>query len=735
MAIRSVIVMAAHDSQTDARAIARTTGTSVYRELVLAVFEDIHPEIFWELCHDIDRRRSKDERYKYRVVRDSANTRDVELPVWTQGEREQVGLWLVEAMRSIEMIEVTRRTERTLSGVKERFDLSLSDSVRALIDDIRSTVAMTMPYAMPCIEQPMPWTAFNKGGYHTPEMRRWLPHCVNVARRARKEAIDVYRNADLRNVRGAINRLQAVRWQVNGAMLDTIREVAKHFDMDEVLTQAESPKPKKPAWLPEDKKALPKEQMTPEQATEFTAWKRATAAWWNDKKVRGQKWNRFSSATKVAERFREYPAIHFVYQADFRGRLYAVTTGVSPQGSDLQKSLLRFADGKPLSTDDAVRWFKINGANRYGVDKVSFDERVKWVNEHDELIRACGEDPISNDGWREADSPLQFLAWCQEYAAWRRSPATFLSHIPVGLDGSCNGLQHFSAMLRDPVGGKATYLLPGAKPNDIYQPVADVVQAKLRDLKMDQLSERDQDTAKRWLAHGINRKLVKRSVMTLPYGSTRYSCADFIVADYLRSGLAPEFEQTQYTAAANFLSHIVWEAIGEVVIAASEAMAWLQKCASTLIKSGQPQIRWSAPSGFPVVQVYNEVEIVRINSLLMGGVRLKVGTTGDDPDIKRHKNGLSPNFVHSMDAAHLTLTVLDCEKAGIESLAMIHDDYGTHASDAQRLFTVIRETFVRMYEENDPLSWFRAHYDGLPTVPRSGNLAIGEVRKSPYFFA
>lgn len=724
--------MSTINAETDAREVARHIGVSLYRELVLTAFEHMQPELYWEICNDIDRRRSKDARYKYRIVRDSANNRDIDLPDWTPGEREQVGLWLIELMRELDVVEVRRVQLRKLNGIKERLELSLSDPVKATIGSIKEIVEATMPWAMPCIEPPKPWTAFNNGGYHTDEMRRWIPYCVNVVRQGKRSSIDVYRNADLTVVRGAINKLQAVRWQVNSEMLDTVRTVAKHFDMDEVLTQSELPKPKAPAWLTADMK---KEGMSADQLNEFAAWKRRAAEWYTQMKLRGQKWGRFYGATRIADKFKEYDAIHFVYQADFRGRLYAVTSGISPQGSDLQKALLRFADGKPLNSPDSIRWFKINGANRFGIDKVPFADRIKWVEDNDRHIIAFANDPVSNAGWTEADSPLQFLAWAKEYAAWRANPSGFQSRIPVGLDGSCNGLQHFSAMLRDSVGGRATNLLPSVRPNDIYQQVADVVKAKLSDLKMDQLSERDQGFAAKWVAHGINRKLVKRSVMTLPYGSTRYSCAEFIVEDYLKHGEAPEFERGDYVAASNFLSHIVWAAIGEVVIAASEAMDWLQKCASTLIKRGLSQIRWTTPSGFPVVQVYNDVEVVRINSLLLGGVRLKVGMTGDKADVKRHKNGLSPNFVHSMDASHLALTVKECGRAGIESLAMIHDDYGTHAADAQQLFDIIRDTFVRMYEENNPLAWFRDHYDSLPEIPRSGDLVVSEVRKSQYFFA
>lgn len=734
IAVRCVMTKLVGDTDVDARSIAREIGVTLYRELVLAAFENMEPELFWEICHDIERRNSKDARYKYRVVRDSANTRDIELPDWSPSEREQVGLWLVEAMRTLELIEVERHVE-TKMGQKSpttTFEARLSSAARQTIASVKELVELTMPYAMPCIEPPKPWTSFSNGGYHTEGMRRWAPYCVNVAKGSTREVINLYRNADLSIVRGAINKLQNVRWQINREMLDTIRTVAKHFDMDEVITQAEIPKPKKPEWLLE---GMTKNDMTADQLNEFSSWKRRVAEWHTQMKLRGQKWGRFYTATRIAEKFKEYDAIHFVYQADFRGRLYAVTTGVSPQGSDLQKALLRFADGKPLDTPDSVRWFKINGANRFGIDKVPFADRIKWVEDNDRHIIAFADDPVSNGGWTEADSPLQFLAWAKEYAAWRRDPSGFVSRIAVGLDGSCNGLQHFSAMLRDAVGGAATNLLPASRPNDIYQQVADVVKAKLTDLKMDQLSERDQEFARKWIAHGINRKLVKRSVMTLPYGSKRFTCAEFIVDDYMKQGEAPEFERNEYQAAATFLSFIVWEAIGEVVVAARNAMSWLQQCASTLIKSGQSQIRWTTPSGFPVVQVYSETEYLHIRSLLLGGVRIRVATNTDEPAVSGHKNGIAPNFVHSMDASHLALTVQACDKAGVDSLAMIHDDYGTHAADAQKLFEIIRDTFVRMYEENDPLNWFRAHYDGLPEIPESGDLDITQVRKSPYFFA
>jgi len=544
--------------------------------------------------------------------------------------------------------------------------------------------------------------------------------------------LDIYRQADLSRVRTAINHLQSVRWQINGDMLDTVRRIAARTETEEVIQHADTAPPAKPDWLTGEVK---KEAMTEAQQAAFTEWKQAMRDWHNRTRSRRTKFQRFHYATVVAERFRQYPVIWFLYQADFRGRLYAVTTGVNPQGSDMQKALLRFADGKPLDTQAAQDWFMVDGANRFGVDKLSFAERIQWVRDNHPHILDMADDPVSHDGWREADKPLQFLAWVKEYAAWQRNPDTFVSHLPVGMDGSCNGLQHFSAMLRDDVGGKAVNLVPSPKPCDIYQQVADNVQTRLAELNLADLDETQAALAAKWRAHGVSRKLVKRSVMTLPYGATRFSCAQFIVDDYLAKGHAPEFEAGERMKAAHFLSHHVWAAIAEVVVAAPKAMAWLRQCAGKLIAAGEDCIRWTAPSGFPVVQTYFEADTLRVNSMLMGGMQIKVAQANDTPHRRRHQNGIAPNFVHSMDAAHLTLAVLAARKAGINSLAMIHDDYGTHAADAPTLAAIIRETFVQMYAHHDPLTWFADHYQALPPPPPAGKLDIRQVLESPYFFA
>lgn len=122
----------------------------------------------------------------------------------------------------------------------------------------------------------------------------------------------------------------------------------------------------------------------------------------------------------------------------------------------------------------------------------------------------------------------------------------------------------------------------------------------------------------------------------------------------------------------------------------------------------------------------------------------------EQPDRRRldgtkAQTGIAPNFVHSLDAAHLMLTVIAAQKAGINNLAVIHDSFGTHAADTDRLSAILRETFVAMYE-GDPLAAFRAElveqlkpHDeviaALPPLPAMGKLDLRAVLNSTYMFA
>ena len=332
------------------------------------------------------------------------------------------------------------------------------------------------------------------------------------------------------------------------------------------------------------------------------------------------------------------------------------------------------------------------------------------------------EDPIDNTQWSNADKPYQFLAFCFEWAQADYGRNTnAIGHIPVGLDGSCNGLQHFSAMLRDEVGAKATNLTDGDKPEDIYGEVAKVTTEKLK-----VLAEGGCKLAKTWLQVGVTRKCTKRPVMTLPYGATQQSARNYIFEYVLENWPKFNMDDREQWAMAKYLTPIVWDSIGEVVIAARAAMAWLKK------NVGKEFCNWKTILGFPVYQHYKINNMVEVCTFLEGKVKLHVpnADTGE-AYVAGQRSGIAPNFVHSVDSSHMVLTI---NAVDLHSYAMIHDDFGTHAGNTDKLFKAIRKTFHYMYSKTDVLRHWAEQMDiSTAGLPR-GNYDIENIKKAKYFF-
>lgn len=720
LTIKHCVTLLTCEEDVTANVLARDIGLAIQGEHILNNFESINPNLYHALNIDLKGRMSKSERHRLAVYRSQAAKEGIPLPEWTTEQRTTVGAAMIVVAEALGLIEVikTSRNGKRINLV------SLTDEVFAIMQKITMITAINSPKYLPCIIPPRDWVSPNDGGFYSDNLRRVLP-CVIVKRSFIEDGEVPAR------VLTAVNKLQQSAWQVNTDILAIIEQAKGRRDIGELVTTADVPPPSKPSFID----SVPKELMSDEQLQAFLNWKRSMAHWYLEKKIRIAKFWRSQRAVNEARQFAEYEKLYFVYSLDYRGRMYAMAGGLTPQGSDLQRSLLRSAVGCKLDTPQAVRWFLINGANKFGYDKATLDDRVKWVQQNHELLLAVAEQPLSNLSWADTDSPFQFLAWCLEYAAYCKDPDNFVSKIPVQLDGSCNGLQHYSAILRDAVGGVHTNLTDTPTRMDIYENVA-----RLTDTFARQSVPNDELTCKikrTWLDHGITRTLVKRSVMTLPYGATRYSCARFIQDDYLNKGLCPAFDKEEYGKAAYWLSIHLWEAINKTVIKAREGMNWLQESAKTILEQHQ-EIQWRNPIGMLVTQHYPKRTFKCISSHLAGGVRLQLAVTKaeETPSVKEHCNGIAPNFIHSCDASHMQLTINALASKGVSFYSMIHDDFGVLASEAQTLYEVMRDQLVTMYLSYDPLVGFYNKYkdSGIEPPPSIGTLDLTKIKSSQFAF-
>ena len=678
---------------------------------------------------------------------------------WSPTEAVHVGIKMLEiVIQSTQLVELKRYGAGNAAADVEM--VHLSDFWVKKMAQRGFSLAGIAPVYQPCVVPPKPWTGVVGGGYWA-KGRRPLP----LIRLGSKSAVARYEDVYMPEVYDAVNIIQNTPWKVNKKVLDVVNMVEKlnNTPIDDI-PQIEPLKP---------------EDYAGETEEELKAWKKAAAGIYRREKARQSRRLSLSFIVNQANKFSQFKAIWFPYNMDWRGRVYAVPM-FNPQGNDMQKGLLTLAVGKPIGAD-GFKWLKVHGANCAGVDKVTFEERIKWVEDNHENIMAAAKAPMDSiEWWGKLDSPFCFLAFCFEYAGVMHHGLSYNCSLPIAFDGSCSGIQHFSAMLRDHIGGHAVNLTPSGKVQDIYRIVSDRIEEELKvllvngtdnemvtheDKKTGEITERlklgTRELARQWLTYGMSRKVTKRSVMTLAYGSKEYGFADQVYEDIVMpaidSGSGAMF--TEPSQASRFMAKMIWEAVSVTVVAAVDAMKWLQGAAKLLAaevkdkKTGEIlkpclPVHWVTPDGFPVWQEYRKKDTTRLNLMFLGSFNLQPTVNrGTKKELDKHKqeSGISPNFVHSQDGSHLRKTVVHTHrKYGVMSFAVIHDSFGTIPADAEYLFRGVRETMVETYRDNDVLLDFYEQFeyqlhesqrDNLPELPKKGKLNIEDILSSDFAFA
>lgn len=693
--------------------------------------------------------KSSDPGYRHVVMRKQQKYAGVRAIKWGRNEKLAMGLLLVELMEANVILNGEPLFTGTLqslgarmegpNGQTSRTERKSNTNGRARVSDARYILVPTEtcakwlegsharcealePVHMPMVVEPRPWTTPMDGGYLSKKMGYAL-----LKTRNRKAYLDELANYEMPKVYGAVNALQSTEWRVNKAVLGVMRE-----SWEQGLQIAGLP--------PRD--LLPLPPNAPDNCTdEELAQVKAEKARIHAENVRLMS-KRLSMGAKLwlGEKFSTYERIYFPHALDWRGRAYPVASYLHPQADDTGKALLEFARGVPLG-DNGAYWLAVHGANCYGVDKVSFDERAQWVLDHEDEILASAMEPFARGAfWTQTDeAPWRFLAFCFEWAGYVTGGRSeeFVSHTPVAFDGSCNGLQHYSMMLRDEVGGAATNLVPADKPSDIYTRVA----AELEKI----VAGSTHPEAAQWRGK-ITRKIAKQPTMTMPYGAGQFGYRQQIMDALKKSerdtGKA-HIAGDSVWAASGYLAGEMKGALAGVVVKAAEAMEWLQKASHIASEDGLP-IRWEAPNGLPVLQDYRTMVGERFDREVLGQrIQLMLTREGQELDKRRQAQGIAPNFVHSLDASHMMETVMLALDHGIEDFAMVHDSYGAHAGHADSLNRLLREAFVKMYS-GDVLGRFRDALVAqlspklaakIPPLPAFGSLDPEAVKDSQYFFA
>lgn len=752
------------DSLTSRQTLLSLTlkiANAVYQEYKLSVFEKANPELYHLMHHIV---KTQHEQHKANAMSVAMSRNNIEVEEWSKQDKIQLGSKLLDIfMETTGFIEIAgeSNSKGTVSNYVVPTEKCL-EFVKRTEDFAGST-----PEYLPTIVPPKAWTNVYDGGYYAKVRELWLVK----ARFNPRNYLEELNNQEMPTVYNAVNAIQNTSWQVNRRVYNVLHELWYKQSLipdkkGKFLTDEDEPLPLCPVCKCQVEAGMHDCFGDPDNKEAFKKWKRQSAQVYTANISKRSKRLTVIRLLKLAERFLKEEKIYFPQQLDYRGRVYSVPSYLSPQGQDWGKGLLEFGEAKPLENMDSVKWLAIHGANVYGQDKLSLDDRFLWVLENEDNICAAAVDPVNNSFWKKADKPTQFLAFCFEWADYIKAcnrGAVFYSRLPIAMDGSCNGSQIYSLLLRDEEGAKATNVIPsGDKPSDIYQIVADKVIEKLKVIqvtgqirytKTGQIAYDEKTLSRHLLELGINRGATKKQVMTVVYAATFDSCKAYTL-EWLKEALQEKadnelnilYDAQTLRYPANFLAELIWQSMRETIVKAYEGMEYLQAVAGIVSKEQLP-IYWTTPTGFKVLQAKRDTKDIEVKTQI--GSRIKIILKDELPkiSINKQKMSVAPNFIHSLDASVMMKTIDKAVRRGITHFAMIHDSYGTHAADAPALANILREAFVEMFTDNILLKWTeevlkilpknedKKKKITIPELPAFGNLDLHGVLDSPYFFA
>lgn len=603
-----------------------------------------------------------------------------------------------------EEVEVQKEDRKTKT-IKAVLTFQFTHSAVLRFKGLSREMAQKRAKCLPMLVQPRDWTSLSDGGFLTKDMQIDLIKLRgSIPEKLYYKSTVNHTLADAEWLVG-LNHMQKTGFKVDKKVLSVANKIEKAGGG--MLGMA-STKPIKTAGLKGAEKKNAKYEESRRQSKRYA----------ND------------TCLELARMYKNVDAFYYVLNADFRGRIYTSVNVFSYQGDSLAKGLLRFAEEKPLGPN-GYKHLCVMAATCYGhngLDKESINAKYAWANsaEGKKIIKIAAkgniEDPLFKKYIieRDLESPFQFIQVAQELSKLvdksDKVRAKFKSSVVCGQDGSNNGSQHCAASLRSKTLAKSVNMLPAdedTKPEDLYWEVAQEMTKVFEEHTPEEISMltkvKDKDALDVDLCaklrdmylnapKKVKRASCKTPTMVMNYGGTVSGRRDQLEDNVYRKGLV----DTSVPVEA-FKSVWGW-ALERALDGKVGASKKLNKFLSGVARAvGEKPMQLVTPAGFVMLSCYHKTQedhvVTGFGRKIM---RIQFKTQLPDINVNKTASAAAPNRVHGTDAAHAMLTSARCAAEGIE-FGSIHDDFFVHACNIDRLNVLLREEFLRIYENESPL--------------------------------
>lgn len=721
--LREVVNGCASPEPVPMQQFLRSLGRIIESESLLVCMSKVSQTYTDRTVEYLDSVGTKSTQHRYRTFLKGAESMQLSWEQWSSEERIGTARLLLNIL--YEQTGLFKWSKDQSGSDVSMYYLTPAPELEKHFTEVQSAAKAVVKYP-PMLIPPAEWEGYNKGGYLSEWFRIHSPMCgIRFIKAEHKNWIISGLGSDkAAPVRNAMNKAQSVPYRVNKAVLEILRKAtAMRVGILGLPSFVEAPKPEFP--LGDD---WQKDTATSAELEQFKFWKTQMSAWYTTEVKRKGRHLGILGRIQELVKYQDESELYFPTFIDWRGRLY-FRSNLNPQSSDAVKGCLEFAEGKPLGKD-GLKWLKAHVANCCGYDKHDVDLKVKWCDENWPQIEDFINNPLDVDA-PEPDTAFTLLqaGLALQEALSLQEPTSYICHVPVAMDATCSGLQHLSALTRDPVGSYYTNLVDNLQDqkSDIYTHVAAVA----RDLLPQFIDDVVVDHF--WKVNEITRTMAKNPVMTYVYGATLLRCIDTIGLNLTDAGIEPIMDGTKVIYSITKLATPVGKALRRGVENTVPESAKMMKYMQEVVRANPEHcMQWLTPVGVPVVN-WAEGTIIKRIPIRSMGVELITLKVGDKTyNTRAAANGIVPNFVHSMDSAHLCMTI----NAFDGQILPIHDSFATHPCDVDAMHVALREEFIKMYEQfktEDFMLYNKVDLEVHP-VPDQGNFDLNAVRSAKFMF-
>lgn len=366
--------------------------------------------------------------------------------------------------------------------------------------------------------------------------------------------------------------------------------------------------------------------------------------------------------------------------------------------------------------DIGLLGFKWYTAMCYGLTQISNNDKEIWFNNNENNI--LNLDNLLID---QAIDKIDFIGCCLAYKDYIKNG--FMS-FDLKFDATCSGIQHISALLEDQnLGNEVNIKISNfnEKPNDIYTKLIEPIKAELNKF----VFENETNTLKYidLLKFNINRQLIKRPIMTIPYTVSIYGIADHIISlgEVIKEKIAEnnitkvhyEFKDINNNifvlnkSQIMIFASIIYKTILKEYPVLSTLFTYYNKMISLLLKYDL-DIIWITPTGVEIHQNYIKLEDEKIRMFINRKTRniiIKKPIIPFVPDKIKSKNAIIPNIIHSLDSSHLNMIINDLLLKDINILP-IHDCFIISPNNTMELYNSFILMYLKLYSNQSFINNF-----------------------------